>query len=59
LAQLGAQVVAFDPDRSLIRNARRNLPRRYARKVEYYAGSARRLKHPAESFDLVVFAWSL
>ena len=59
LARLGAQVTAFDTDRSLIRAARRNLPKRFVGRVKYYAGSAEKLKHRAESFDLVVFAWSL
>ena len=59
LTRLGAQVTAFDTDRTLVRAARRNLPKRFAAQVKYYAGSAEKLKHPAESFDLVVFAWSL
>ena len=59
LARLGAQVTAFDTDRSLIRTARRNLPRRFAAQVKYYAGSAEELKHHAESFNLAVLAWSL
>ena len=59
LAQLGARVTAFDPDRALIRQARRNLPKRWAARVKYYAGSAEVLKHRDESFDRVVFAWSL
>jgi ubiquinone/menaquinone biosynthesis C-methylase UbiE len=59
LAQLGAQVVAIDPNRSLVHQARRTLPKRFAERVHYHVGSAQQLKHPAESFDLVVFAWSL
>ncbi len=59
LARLGAQVVAFDPDRSLIRTARRKLPKRFVGQVRYYVGTAEKLKHPVASFDLVVFAWSL
>jgi ubiquinone/menaquinone biosynthesis C-methylase UbiE len=59
LAQLGAQVVAFDPDRSLIREAKRNLPKRFSKQIKYYVGSAEKLRHPAQSFDLVVFAWAL
>ena len=59
LAQLGAQVVAFDPKRSLIRKARRKLPRQFAKQIKYYSGSKGILKYPAESLDVVVFAWSL
>lgn len=59
LAGLGARVTALDADRSLIRQARRALPKAYSRKVRYSVGSASRLRHPSQSFDLVVFAWSL
>ncbi len=59
LAYLGAHVVAFDPKPSLIRNARRNLPKKFAKQIKYFIGSAGKLKHPAGSLDRVVFAWSL
>ena len=59
LAHLGAQVVAFDLKRSLIRKARRNLPKQFAKQIKYYSGSAGMLKRPAESMEVVVFAWSL
>jgi len=59
LARLGAQVIAIDPDRAAIRSARKTLPRSYARQVRYAVGTASRLKFPAGSFDIVVFAWSL
>ena len=59
LAYLGARVVAFDPKPSLIRKARRNLPKQFAKQIKYFIGSAGKLKHPAESMDRVVFAWSL
>ena len=59
LARLGAQVVAIDPDRAAIRSARKTLPRSYARQVRYAVGTAGRLRFPARSFDIVVFAWSL
>jgi len=59
LAGLGARVTALDPDRSLIRTARRALPKAHSRQVRYYVGSASRLRHASESFDMVVFAWSL
>src|SRR3990172_3185415 len=59
LARLGAQVIAIDPDRDAIRSARKTLPRSYARQVRYALGTAGRLKFPARSFDIVVFAWFL
>jgi ubiquinone/menaquinone biosynthesis C-methylase UbiE len=59
LAQLGARVVALDPNRARVRQARRTLPARFAERVRYHVGSAQRLQHPAAAFDLVVFAWSL
>jgi 2-polyprenyl-3-methyl-5-hydroxy-6-metoxy-1,4-benzoquinol methylase len=39
LASLGAHVVAFDPKPLLIRNARRNLPKRFAKQIKYLIGS--------------------
>jgi ubiquinone/menaquinone biosynthesis C-methylase UbiE len=59
LASLSAKLVAFDPKPSLIRTARRNLPKRFAKQIKYSVGSTGNLKHPAESHDVVVFAWSL
>ena len=59
LARLGATVEAIDPDAASIRAARRGLPRRLAKTVRYHVGSAEKLAYPDQSFDLVVFAWSL
>ncbi|MCI0691982.1 class I SAM-dependent methyltransferase [candidate division KSB1 bacterium] len=59
LAQLGAQVVAFDPNPTLIHKAQQNLPERFVGRVEYCTGSAEMLQHPDASFDLVVLSWSL
>jgi protein-L-isoaspartate O-methyltransferase len=59
LAQLGAKVVAIEPDRSLVRKARRRLPNRFADQIKYCVGTTAKLKHPPESFDRVIFAWSL
>ena len=59
LARLGATVEAIDPDAASLRLARRQLPPRFARRVRYRLGEAERLKYPDESFDRVVFAWSL
>lgn len=59
LARLGAQVYAIDPGAKLVRLARRNLPNRFAARVEYHRGDARALKFAEGVFDTVVFAWSL
>ena|SRR5438876_5639380 len=59
LARLGANVVGVDPDTADIRTARRQLPARYQHRVRYEVGSGTRLKYPAESFDVVLFSWSL
>ena len=59
LAGLGAQVSAIDPNPSLIRKARKNLPKRLFRQVHYSVGSSGKLRFPSSSFDIVVFAWSL
>ena len=59
LAQLGAQVDALDPDKRLIAKARKELPSRFSDRVRYKGGSAENLKFPKQTFDIVVFAWSL
>jgi 2-polyprenyl-3-methyl-5-hydroxy-6-metoxy-1,4-benzoquinol methylase len=59
LARLGAHVYAIDPEAKLIRLARKNLPSRFASRVEYHRGDAQELKHANGVFDLVVFAWAL
>jgi ubiquinone/menaquinone biosynthesis C-methylase UbiE len=59
LASLGAIVHGVDPDTSLLREARRNLPRRFARRVRYSVGDAQDLRFPDGAFERVVFSWSL
>lgn len=59
LARLGASVQALDPDASLIRAARKSLPRRFAPRVHYHVGQAEHLKAKDEAFDRAVFAWVL
>ena len=59
LAQLGAIVEANDPKTEAIAKARNTLPKRFAKKVRFKVGQAERLGHANESFDAVVFAWSL
>lgn len=59
LARLGALVRGIDPDRKLIRKARMSLPRHLASRVSYGVGRAEHLRLPDESFDVVVFSWTL
>jgi len=63
LARLGATVEAIDPDAASIRLARRalrtQLPLRLARQVRCRVGQGEHLDFPDESFDRVLFAWSL
>lgn len=59
LAGLSAHIQAIDPEAAQIRVARRELPRRLASRVRFRTGSAVRLEQPAETFDVVVFSWSL
>jgi ubiquinone/menaquinone biosynthesis C-methylase UbiE len=59
LARLGAIVHASDPKTEVIAKARKNLPKRFAGRVRYKVGQAERLEYRDESFDAVVFAWSL
>jgi ubiquinone/menaquinone biosynthesis C-methylase UbiE len=59
LANLGAQVEALDPAKTMITLARKDLPARYSDRVKFKVGSAESLKYPAQTFDIVVFAWSL
>lgn len=59
LARLGAQVQAIDPDSTLIRLARRNLPPGFAPRVRFHVGKIGGLKYPSLAFDLVVFSWVL
>jgi ubiquinone/menaquinone biosynthesis C-methylase UbiE len=59
LANLGAQVEALDPDKTMITLAHKDLPARYSDRVKFKVGSAESLKYPKETFDIVVFAWSL
>ena len=59
LARLGAHVQAIDPDATLIRAARRQLPVRFAPQVLFRIGRAGRLEYAHESFDLVILSWVL
>ena len=59
LANLGAQVDALDPDKGLIATAVKELPARFSDRVRYKVGGSENLKYPNETYDIVIFAWSL
>ena len=60
LANLGAaEIVAFDPDPTLIRTARRNLPQRLRPRIHYHVGHAEHVRQRAKRFEVVVFSWVL
>ena len=60
LAKFGiGKIVAFDPNREMIRVARKNLPEKYREKIEYRVGNAEHVKQKAGQFDIVIFSWVL
>lgn len=59
LARLGAIVHAIDPDAKVVRKARKALPERFQQRVTFKQSQAEKLTNKNESFDVVVFAWSL
>jgi 2-polyprenyl-3-methyl-5-hydroxy-6-metoxy-1,4-benzoquinol methylase len=59
IAADAARVLAFDPAADAIAEARRSLPADLADRVEYRAATAQQLEVAPQSFDLVVFSWSL
>ena len=59
IATDAARVVAFDPDAEAIERARRTLPDELADRVVYRVASGKEIEIEPQSFDLVVFSWSL
>jgi len=59
LARLGAHIQAIEPQAELIDKARRQLPKSLAPRVQFNVGKVSRLEYPKETFDLVLFSWSL
>jgi len=53
------RIEALDPAAGLIRLARRSLPARYRKRIDYHVGHAERLRYPAGTFDIAVFSWVL
>ena len=59
IAREAASVLAFDPDGASVARATRALPIELAERVEYRVASGKEIELEPQSFDLVVFSWSL
>ena len=59
LAADAASVIAFDPDAEAVERARRFLPTELRERVTYEVASGKEIELERQSFDLVVFSWSL
>ena len=59
IAPDAASVLAFDPDREAVEQARQSLPAQLAERVTYRVASGKEIELERHSFDLVVFSWSL
>ena len=59
IAADAATVLAFDPDAEAVERARRFLPADLAGRVAYEVASGKEIEIEPQSFDLVVFSWSL
>ena len=59
LAGLGASVTAIDPDAELVRSAMGKAPESPDQRLRYVTGDGRRLPFSDETFDIVIFGWSL
>jgi ubiquinone/menaquinone biosynthesis C-methylase UbiE len=52
-------VLAVDPDRTALARGRAEATRQGLRNVAFRFGSAQALRLPDESFDVVIFSWTL
>lgn len=59
IAERAASVLAFDPDAEELGRARQSLPVELAHRVSYRVASGKEIELEPNSFDLVVFSWSL
>jgi len=59
VAGLGASVTAIDPRAELVRSAVVQAPETANRRTRYAVGDGRRLPFADETFDIVIFGWSL
>jgi len=53
------RIMAIDTNAERITKAKRNLPAPLKRLVTYRAVQADEIKHPASTYDIVVFSWVL
>jgi ubiquinone/menaquinone biosynthesis C-methylase UbiE len=59
IAADAASVLAFDPDAEAVERARCSLPDELAARVAYRVASGKEIEIEPQSFDLIVFSWSL
>jgi 2-polyprenyl-3-methyl-5-hydroxy-6-metoxy-1,4-benzoquinol methylase len=59
LARLGANIHAIDPQPELVKIARENIPHSFAPRVRLSVGKSSRLAYATNTFDVVLFSWSL
>ena len=59
IAERAASVLAFDPDAEEVARAWQSLPAELAQRVTYRVASGKEIELERNSFDLVVFSWSL
>ena len=59
IASEATSMLAFDPDAEAVERARRSLPAELTDHVAYQVASGKEIEIEPQSFDLVVFSWSL
>jgi 2-polyprenyl-6-hydroxyphenyl methylase/3-demethylubiquinone-9 3-methyltransferase len=59
IAGLGAPVTAIDPDTQLVRSAAGQDSESSGRRIRYAVADGRQLPFSSETFDIVIFGWSL
>jgi ubiquinone/menaquinone biosynthesis C-methylase UbiE len=59
IAADAAHVLAFDPDADAVERARATFPEELAGRVTFQVASAAAIEIEPQSFDLVIFSWSL
>jgi ubiquinone/menaquinone biosynthesis C-methylase UbiE len=59
IATDAASVLAFDPDAEAVERAQYSLPDELSDRVAYQVASGKEIEIEPQSFDLVVFSWSL
>jgi ubiquinone/menaquinone biosynthesis C-methylase UbiE len=59
LAGLGASVTAIDPNAELVTSAAVKAPESQVQRSRYVVGDGQRLPFRGETFDIVIFGWSL